>query len=79
MSNGEFISIASPLGGHFAAAKDKGARVCSGKLRVGSIRHGHSVQVTVDGVRDPWVGRVSYIWPHAAYTPPVISHRKEWL
>jgi hypothetical protein len=80
MSKGEFISIASPLGGRFAAAaKDKGARVRSGKLRVRSIRHGDSLQVTVDGVRDPWVRRVSYIWLHAAYTPPVISHRKEWL
>jgi HlyD family secretion protein len=26
----------------------------------------------VDGVREPFAGKVSYIAPHAEYTPPVI-------
>jgi HlyD family secretion protein len=34
------------------------------------------VQVTVDGVKDPLLGKVSYISPRAEYTPPVIYSRE---
>jgi HlyD family secretion protein len=34
------------------------------------------MRVTVDGVRDPFVGKVSYISPRAEYTPPVIYSRE---
>ena len=37
-----------------------------------TIHYGDRVQVTVDGVREPFIGTVSYISPHAEYTPPVI-------
>jgi HlyD family secretion protein len=30
----------------------------------------------VDGVTTPFVGKVSYISPHAEYTPPVIFSRE---
>ena len=44
--------------------------------RVGSIHYGDTVQVTVDGVKDPFLGKVSYISPRAEYTPPVIYSRE---
>ena len=34
------------------------------------------MRVTVDGVRDPFIGKVSYISPRAEYTPPVIYSRE---
>src|SRR5216110_3391959 len=44
--------------------------------RVGSIHYGDTVQVSVDGVAKPFVGKVSYISPRAEYTPPVIYSRE---
>jgi HlyD family secretion protein len=46
------------------------------ETRVGSIHYGDAVQVTVDGVKDPFLGKVSYISPRAEYTPPVIYSRE---
>ena len=43
---------------------------------VGSIHHGETAQVRVDGVQEPFVGKVSYISPRAEYTPPVIYSRE---
>jgi HlyD family secretion protein len=39
---------------------------------VGTIHPGVHVQVSVDGVGEPFLGTVSYISPKAEYTPPVI-------
>ena len=46
------------------------------ETRIGSIHYGDTVQVTVDGVNNPFVGKVSYISPRAEYTPPVIYSRE---
>jgi len=46
------------------------------ETRIGSIRYGDTAQVTVDGVKDPFLGKVSYISPRAEYTPPVIYSRE---
>jgi HlyD family secretion protein len=46
------------------------------ETRVGSIHYGDAVQVTVDGVQNPFLGKVSYISPRAEYTPPVIYSRE---
>jgi HlyD family secretion protein len=46
------------------------------ETRVGSIHYGDDVGVEIDGVRDPFIGKVSYISPHAEYTPPVIYSRE---
>jgi len=46
------------------------------ETRVGSIHYGDPVQVTVDGVGKPFIGKVSYISPRAEYTPPVIYSRE---
>jgi HlyD family secretion protein len=40
-----------------------------------SIHQGDKVQVSVDGVKDPFSGTVQYISPQAEYTPPVIYNR----
>ncbi|WP_173043708.1 HlyD family secretion protein [Nitrospira sp. KM1] len=42
------------------------------ETRVGTIHPGDPVRVSVDGVREPFIGTVSYISPKAEYTPPVI-------
>src|SRR6266481_2932336 len=46
------------------------------ETRVGAIHYGDKVRVAVDGVRDAFVGKVSYISPRAEYTPPVIYSRE---
>jgi HlyD family secretion protein len=40
--------------------------------RVGSIHTGNPVRVVVDGISEPFPGKVSFISPQAEYTPPVI-------
>lgn len=42
------------------------------ETRVGLIHPGNTVRVTVDGLADPLIGKVSFISPRAEYTPPVI-------
>ena len=46
------------------------------ETRVGAIHYGDPAQVKVDGVKEPFVGKVSYISPKAEYTPPVIYSRE---
>ena len=46
------------------------------QARIGTIRLGDPVQVTVDGVEKPFRGRVSFISPRAEFTPPVIYSRE---
>ena len=46
------------------------------EARVGSIHYDDPIQVTVDGVQNPFIGKVSYISPRAEYTPPVIYSRE---
>ncbi|MGC4096029.1 MAG: HlyD family efflux transporter periplasmic adaptor subunit [Nitrospira sp.] len=42
------------------------------ETKVGAIRLGDSVQITMDGVQGTIQGKVSYISPRAEYSPPVI-------
>jgi HlyD family secretion protein len=46
------------------------------ETRIGAIHLGDNVRVTVDGVREPLAGKVSFISPKAEYTPPVIYSRQ---
>lgn len=46
------------------------------ETRVGSIYYGETTRITVDGVPNPFIGKVSYISPRAEYTPPVIYSRE---
>lgn len=50
------------------------------ETRVGTIKLGDVVQITVDGVQGTIQGKVGYISPRAEYTPPVIysqEHREK--
>lgn len=40
--------------------------------RIGAIQPGDTVRVRIDGVKDPAIGKVSFISPQAEFTPPVI-------
>jgi HlyD family secretion protein len=40
--------------------------------RIGAVKVGQDVRVFVDGVKEPYLGRVTFIAPQAEYTPPVI-------
>ena len=51
-------------------------RVFVPETRVGAIHYGETAQVQVDAVKEPFVGKVSYISPKAEYTPPVIYSRE---
>lgn len=51
-------------------------RVFVPETRVGAIHYGETAQVKVDGVKEPFIGKVSYISPKAEYTPPVIYSRE---
>ena len=42
------------------------------ETQIGTIHYGDTVRVTVDGVKDPFIGKVSFISPRAEFTPPVI-------
>ncbi len=46
------------------------------QTRVGALRLGDPATVTVDGVPEPSVGKVSFISPQAEFTPPVIYSRE---
>ena len=42
------------------------------QTRIGAVKLRQQVRVFVDGVAEPFVGKVSFISPQAEYTPPVI-------
>lgn len=47
-------------------------RVFVPEEKIGAVQPGDRIEVFVDGVTAPFVGRVSYISPRAEFTPPVI-------
>jgi HlyD family secretion protein len=46
------------------------------ETRVGTIHAGDGVRVVVDGVSEPFIGKISFISPQSEYTPPVIYSRE---
>jgi HlyD family secretion protein len=46
------------------------------QARVGAVQVGQQLRVHVDGVAEPFIGRVTFISPQAEYTPPVIYSRE---
>lgn len=68
---GEFVPAGKPIVALLPPPNIK-VRAFVPETRVGSIHPGDTVRVTVDGVSEPFIGRVSYISPRAEYTPPVI-------
>lgn len=72
---GEWVGAGKPVVALLPPANIK-VRAFVPQIRVGSIHYGDPVQVTVDGVEKPFLGKVSYISPRAEYTPPVIYSRE---
>ncbi|MBM3758003.1 MAG: HlyD family efflux transporter periplasmic adaptor subunit [Acidobacteria bacterium] len=46
------------------------------ETRVGTLRLGDTVRITVDGLKESLAGKVRFISPRAEYTPPVIYSRE---
>jgi HlyD family secretion protein len=72
---GEWVAAGKPVVALLPPQNIK-VRAFVPETRVGSIHYGDAVQVTVDGVQNPFLGKVSYISPRAEYTPPVIYSRE---
>src|SRR5438046_9783859 len=72
---GEWVAAGKPVVALLPQQNIK-VRAFVPETQVGSIHYGDTTQVTVDGVRDPFIGKVSYISPHAEYTPPGIYSRQ---
>jgi HlyD family secretion protein len=72
---GEFVAAGRPVVVLLPPENIK-VRAFVPEARVGSIRLGDPVRVTVDGTGDPLTGKVSFISPRAEFTPPVIYSRE---
>ena len=68
---GEWVAAGKPVVVLLPPANIK-VRAFVPEARVGTIHVGDSVRVVVDGVSEPFSGKVSFISPQAEYTPPVI-------
>jgi HlyD family secretion protein len=76
---GEWVAAGKPIVALLPPENIK-VRAFVSEEKVGAIQPGGRVSVFVDGVGEPYVGKVSYISPQAEYTPPVIysqSSRKK--
>jgi HlyD family secretion protein len=72
---GEWVAAGRPVVALLPPQNIK-VRAFVAESRVGSIKVGDSVRVTVDGVKEPHAGKVSYISTKAEFTPPVIYSRE---
>jgi HlyD family secretion protein len=72
---GEWVAAGKPVVALLPPQNIK-VRAFVPETRAGSIHYGDEVRVAVDGVRDPFIGKVSYISPHNEYTPPVIYSKE---
>jgi HlyD family secretion protein len=68
---GEWVPAGRPVISLLPPANIK-VRAFVPEVRIGTIRVGAPVKILVDGVREPFTGKVSFISPQAEYTPPVI-------
>jgi HlyD family secretion protein len=68
---GEWVAAGRPVVAVLPPAGIK-VRAFVPEARIGTIHPGDRVRVFVDGVSEPFVGKVSFISPQAEFTPPVI-------
>ena len=68
---GEWVAAGKPIVALLPPENVK-VRAFVPEEKVGTIQPGGNVSVFVDGVGEPFVGKVTYISPQAEYTPPVI-------
>ncbi len=72
---GEWVAAGHPVAVLLPPQNIK-VRAFVSETLVGRLHRGDHVQVSVDGVKKPFAGRVSYISSQAEYTPPVIYSRQ---
>jgi HlyD family secretion protein len=72
---GEWVPAGRPVVSLLPAQNIK-VRAFVPETRVHSLHLGDPVQVIVDGASGPLAGQISFISPHAEYTPPVIYNRE---
>ncbi len=72
---GEWVAAGRPVVSLLPPGNVK-VRAFVPETRIAAVQQGGSVQVTVDGLPGPMVGKVSFISPRAEYTPPVIYSRQ---
>ena len=68
---GEWVAAGRPVVALLPPANVK-VRAFVPESRVGTIHPGGNARVFVDGVGEPFAGKVSFISPQAEFTPPVI-------
>ena len=68
---GEWVAAGRPVVALLPPANVK-VRAFVAEARVGTIHPGGSARVFVDGVGEPFAGKVSFISPQAEFTPPMI-------
>jgi HlyD family secretion protein len=72
---GEWVAAARPVVVLLPPQNIK-VRAFVPQARIGALSLGQKVQVSVDGVSEPYAGAVRFISPQAEYTPPVIYSRE---
>ncbi len=72
---GEWVPAGRPVVALLPPANIK-VRAFVPERQIQALHLGDSVQVIVDGLPGPLAGRISFISPHAEYTPPVIYSRE---
>lgn len=72
---GEWISAGRPVVSLLSPENIK-VRAFVPETQIGTIHLNDNVLVYVDGVKEPFPGRISFISPGAEYTPPVIYSRE---
>src|SRR5262245_51039964 len=72
---GEWVAAGRPVVTLLPPANIK-VRAFVPQTQIGSVQLGQAVQVRVDGVADPFLGKVGFISPEAEYPPPVIYSRE---
>ncbi len=72
---GEWVAAGKPVVALLPPSNIK-VRAFVPQARVGTIHSGDKVRVFVDGVAEPFAGKVSFVSPQAEYTPPVIYSRE---
>ncbi len=73
--SGEWVAAGKPVVSLLPPGKVK-VRTFIPEKMLGTIQIGDPVKVTVDGLKEPFEGKVSFISQRAEYTPPVIYSRE---
>ncbi len=68
---GEWVAAGRPIVALLPPPNVK-VRAFVPETQIGKIQYGEQIQVLVDGLRAPLIGKVSFISPRVEYTPPVI-------